>query len=156
MDNMRKWNYIISLITAILGAILIFLSSQLGFAFNASGPGAGFWPGVLGGILVVLAVALFGTSLIKGKGLEEVPVVLNSPANKRVYSMMGIIVIYCILLKTAGFYLSTLLFIPSTMYLMEVRDKKKLIIMPLVTVIFIYIVFGILLKTKLPMPIFMN
>ncbi|MPN42447.1 hypothetical protein SDC9_190004 [bioreactor metagenome] len=82
--------------------------------------------------------------------------ILSSDANKCVYSMMGIIVIFCIGLYVLGFYISTLIFIPVVMYILEVRNKRLMIMTSVLTVSAIYVIFDVLLKTQFPSPIFLS
>lgn len=155
METMKKWNNIISLITAIIGATIIALSNK--FPIKSGGdPGAGFWPLMLGALLIICAIVLFVANIIHKDKEEKKSIALNTPANKCVYSIMGIIVIFCVGLYVLGFYISTLIFIPVVMYLLDVRDKKLMIMTSVITVVAIYIIFGMLLKTQLPSPIFLS
>ena len=56
MTNMRKWNYIVAVVIALLGGAVIAINAQYPIEFGAGDPGAGFWPTMLGGLLIVLAV----------------------------------------------------------------------------------------------------
>lgn len=155
MDTMKEWNNIISIITALIGAGIITLANKFPIKFGGD-PGAGFWPCMLGVLLVICAIMLFISNIIHKDKEEKKSVVLNSAANKCVYSMMGIIVIFCVGLYVLGFYISTLIFIPTVMYLLDVRDKKIMAMTSVITVVAIYVVFGMLLKTQLPSPIFLS
>lgn len=155
MDNMKKLNNIVSIITALIGGGIITLASK--FAIKPLGdPGAGFWPSMLGVILVICAIVLFIINIIHKDKEEKKIVVLNSAANKLVYSIMGITVIFCVVLYILGFYISIILYIPVVMYLLDVRDKKLMIKTSVITVVAIYIIFHMLLKTQFPYPIFFN
>lgn len=155
MNTMRKWNNVVSVITAVMGAFIITLAKK--FPIKSEGdPGAGFWPLTLGTLLVICAIVLFISNIIHKDKEERKSVILGSEANKCVYSIMGIIVIFCIALYVLGFYISTLIFIPTVMYLLDTRDKKLMVITSITTVAAIYIIFGVLLKTQLPNPIFIN
>ena len=48
MTNMRKWNYIVAVIIALLGGAVIAINAQYPIEFGAGDPGAGFWPTMLG------------------------------------------------------------------------------------------------------------
>lgn len=155
MDTMKKWNNVVSVITAIVGFSIIALAKK--FPIKAEGdPGAGFWPLMLGTLLVICAIVLFISNIIHKDKEEKKNVILSSDANKCVYSMMGIIVIFCIGLYVLGFYISTLIFIPVVMYILEVRNKRLMIMTSVLTVLAIYIIFDVLLKTQFPSPIFLS
>ena len=68
---------------------------------------------------------------------------------------MATIVLYCILLKVAGFYLATALVIPVLMYIMGERRIKRILCTMAFGVIGIYLIFDVLLHTKLPVSIFL-
>lgn len=155
MDTMKKWNNVISVIAALIGVGIISLSNK--FPIKSGGdPGAGFWPSIIGAILVICAVGLFILNIVHKEKEEKKSVSLNTPANKCVYLMMGIIVIFCIGLYVLGFYISALIFIPAVMHLLGDRNKRNMIMTSVVTVGAVYIIFGLLLKTQLPGPIFLK
>ncbi len=156
MGNMKKCNYIISGISAILGIIIMFLSQKLSIDFTKHGPGAGFWPFILGIIMTAVSVILFIATVINKKKLEEIPVVLNSHGNKKVYIMMGVITGFCVLLPVIGFYLSMLLFLPLNMLVLGMKSKKKIAIFTVIILVMVYVVFEMLLKTVMPKPFFME
>lgn len=156
MDTMKKWNFAISGISAALGAAIIALASKFPIKLGAGDPGAGFWPTILGSILIFLGVILCFKTATNGAKDAEKKVVLNLPANKRVYIAMGIIIIFCAILYFLGFYIGVLFFIPCTMYLMEEHNVKKIAFTTIITLAAIYIVFGVLLKTPLPAPLFLR
>lgn len=155
MNTMRKWNNVVSVITGLVGAFIITLAKKFPIKYGGD-PGAGFWPLMLGLLLVICAIVLFISNIIHKDKEEKKSVVLNSDANKCVYSMMVVIIMFCIGLYVLGFYISTLVFIPTVMYLLDTRDKKLMTITSITTVLAIYIIFGVLLKTQLPNPIFIN
>ena len=69
--------------------------------------------------------------------------------------MMGVVVIFTILISLLGFYLAALVTIPVVMYLVDYRNYKGIALTSVGTVLFIYLVFGMLLGTQLPKPFFM-
>lgn len=154
MNNMKKWNYAISAIVAILGAVIIYLAAGLPLSTGTGDPGAGFWPAMLGVLLIMLAVILTITTIIKRKDLEKIPVILNQAANHRVYIMMGVIILFLIMMKFLGFYIAAFVFIPVTMFVMGEKNKKKMLFVSVLTMAAIYIIFELVLKTKMPLPFF--
>lgn len=156
MGNMKKANYIISVIMLLVGAGIVALSSSLKIKLGEGDPGAGFWPMMLGVLIIVFSVLLL-ISTIKNKAKLEVKTfTIATPANMRVYILFGIIIAFCLILYLLGFYVASLLFTPAVMYLMEVRNIKKIVLTTVLTLAAIYIIFGMLLNISLPMPIFMR
>ena len=109
MTNMRKWNYIVAVIIALLGGAVIAINAQYPIEFGAGDPGAGFWPTMLGGLLIVLAVVLVFTYQgfkyvgVAGKQISqgmEIPMMY-------MYGIMpvcGIICAICVVIKIITLY----------------------------------------------------
>jgi heme/copper-type cytochrome/quinol oxidase subunit 4 len=57
-------------------------------------------------------------------------------------------------MKFLGFYIAAFAFIPTTMLVMGERSKKKMLLVSVLTLAAIYIVFELVLKTKMPLPFF--
>ena len=156
MVSMKKCNYVISAVTGVLGIVILILSARLGTGFKADGGiSTGTWPAIMGGIMTVAAAVLLIMTLVNGKKYEEMEVALKLPANKRVYAVMGIMVIYCVLLRVLGLYLSGLILGPALMWMLGERNKKKMAIVTAVTLAGIFVIFQLVLGTKLPEPFFM-
>ena len=156
MVNMKKCNYVISAVAAVLGVAIWALSAGLGIGFKEEGGiSAGTWPAITGGIMVGAALILLVMTLVNSKKYEEMEVVLGLPANRRVYLVMGIMVVYCLLLNVLGLYISGLILIPALMWVLGERNKKKTAIVTVVALAAIYVIFSLILGTKLPEPFFM-
>ena len=156
MVNMKKCNYVISAVAAVLGVAIWALSAGLGIGFKEEGGiSAGTWPAITGGIMVGAALILLVMTLVNRKKYEEMELVLGLPANRRVYLVMGIMVVYCLLLNVLGLYISGLILIPALMWVLGERNKKKTAIVTIVALAAIYVIFSLILGTKLPEPFFM-
>lgn len=156
MGNMKKANYIISVIMLLIGAGIVALASSLKIKLGEGDPGAGFWPMMLGVLIIVFSVLLLISTIRNKEKLEAKTFAIATPANMRVYILFGVIVVFCLVLYFLGFYIASLLFIPAVMYLMEVRNVKKIVLTTVITLAAIYVIFGMLLNISLPMPIFMR
>lgn len=154
MGKMRKWNRVVAAVTAVVGIAIMIMSLRFNFFLSSGDPGPGFWPMILGALMILCSIILVVNSLIsKNKQLDEV-VVFWSPAHARVYKMMGVIVLFCIALYVLGFYVAMLIFIPVAMKLMGTKSDKEILIVTLSTLVIIFVAFQIGLKTTLPAPIF--
>ena len=156
MGNMKKANYIISAIMFLVGLGIVVMSSSLKIQIGDGDPGAGFWPMLLGALIIIFAVGLAISTLKNKKMLEEKTFTISTPANMRVYILFGVIVLFCVILYFLGFYIGALLFIPAVMYLLEVRSVKKIVLTTVLTLAAVYVLFGVLLNISLPDPIFMR
>lgn len=156
MVNMKKCNYVISAVAAVLGVAILALSAGLGIGFKEEGGiSAGTWPSIMGGVMVGAAVILLIMTLVNRKKYEEMEVTLKLPANRRVYLVMGIMAAYCVLLNILGIYISGVILIPVLMWILGERNKKKMALVTIVILISIFIIFNMILGTKLPEPFFM-
>lgn len=150
MNNMLLCNYLVGLVGAIIGAMIMQASAAFPMAFTENGPGPGFWPFSLGTALLATAVFLLVYSFLHRSQLHEEKVRLNTGGNKRVYMMMGLVVVFTGLIDILGFYLSAMLMIPAVMKLMDYHNYKYIALTTVCTVVFIYVVFGMVLRTPMP------
>ena len=156
MNNMTICNYIVSVVGMALGALIMNAAAAFPMQFKENGPGPGFWPFSLGGALAVAALVLLVFTFIKRADLAQQRVNLTTAANKRVYIMMGLVVIFCVLINLLGFYPAAAALIVATMKLMDYHNKKGILLTTVLTLAFIYLVFGVLLHTQMPQSIFLS
>ena len=155
MTNMRKWNYIVAVIIALLGGAVIAINAQYTIEFGAGDPGAGFWPTMLGGLLIVLAVVL-AVMTTKNKDKESSKTFsISLPANFLVYQFMGLTVLFCVVMYFLGLIVAALLFIPVAAYMLGARGKG-MFILDVLFVLALYVVFVKLLHTPIPEPIWLR
>ncbi len=143
MNNMAICNYIVGVLGAVIGGLIMQAAAEFPLEFTVNGPGAGFWPFALGCVMMATAIFLLIYTFINKIALSEERVVLTTPANKRVYLMMGIVVVFCVL-------------IIAVMRLMDYHNKKVIALTTVLTLLFIYLVFGMLLNTNMPDSIFLE
>ena len=115
MGNMKKANYIISVIMLLIGVGIVALASSLKIKLGEGDPGAGFWPMMLGVLIIVFSVCLLFSTIKNKEKLEAKAFTIATPANIRVYILFGIIILFCLILYFLGFYVGALLFIPAVM-----------------------------------------
>lgn len=156
MESMLYCNYIVGVVGALIGAAIMKAASAFPMAFTQNGPGPGFWPFSLGAALWFAAALLLVYSVTHRIELKEQEVVLTNPANKRVYVLMGFVVTFTVLITLIGFYGAGLILIPAIMKLMDYHNPKGLVITSVGTMLFIYVVFALILGTKLPQSIFLG
>ena len=156
MKSMLMCNYMVGALGVLVGGLIMQASSSFPMAFTENGPGPGFWPFSLGTAMLAMAVLLLVYNVLNKAELAEQEVSLTLPANKRVYMLMGLLVLFCGLIVVLGFYAAGLILIPCIMLLMEFRDKKVIALSTVGTLAFIYVIFGLVLGTKLPQSIFLG
>ena len=156
MNNMTICNYIVGVVGMVLGALIMSAAAAFPMQFTENGPGPGFWPFSLGCALAVAAVVLLFFTFMKRADLAQQKVNLTTTANKRVYIMMGLMVLFCVFINLLGFYPAAALLIIATMKLMDYHNKKGILLTTVLTLAFIYLVFGVLLHTKMPQSLFLS
>ena len=156
MNNMTICNYIVGIVGMVLGGLIMSAAAAFPLQFTENGPGPGFWPFSLGCALAVAALVLLVFTFTKRADLAQQKVNLTTAANKRVYIMMGLVVLFCVFINLLGFYPAAALLIIATMKLMDYHNKKEILLTTVLTLAFIYLVFGVLLHTKMPQSIFLS
>ena len=156
MNNMTICNYIVGVVGMVLGALIMSAAAAFPMQFTENGPGPGFWPFSLGCALEVAAVVLLFFTFMKRADMAQQKVNLTTAANKRVYIMMGLVVLFCVFINLLGFYPAAALLIIATMKLMDYHNKKGILLTTVLTLAFIYLVFGVLLHTKMPQSLFLS
>lgn len=154
MNNMATCNYIVGTVGAVIASLIMQASAAFPIKFTENGPGPGFWPFSLGSCLLLVAITLLIYTFVNRTKLTEEYVVLTTEANKRVYSMMSVIVAYCVLINLLGFYPASAIMIAIVMRLMDCHSNKLIAVTVFSTLLFIYLVFSIVLNTTLPQSIF--
>ena len=156
MNNMTICNYIVGIVGMVLGGLIMSAAAAFPLQFTENGPGPGFWPFSLGCALAVAALVLLVFTFTKRADLAQQKVNLTPAANKRVYIMMGLVVLFCVFINLLGFYPAAALLIIATMKLMDYHNKKGILLTTVLTLAFIYLVFGVLLHTKMPQSLFLS
>ena len=155
-NNMTICNYIVGIVGMVLGGLIMSAAAAFPLQFTENGPGPGFWPFSLGCALAVAARGLLIFTFTKRADLAQQKVNLTTAANKRVYIMMGLVVLFCVFINLLGFYPAAALLIIATMKLMDYHNKKGILLTTVLTLAFIYLVFGVLLHTKMPQSLFLS
>ena len=157
---MKKYNYGASVVLVIIALWILRQSQTLGVAAEGTAMGSGVWPSILGGAMIILAIALAVETLIKSlkqkktpgdETPDEAPLIdFKSAGMKRIYIMMGIFLVFALLIKLFGFYISLIFLIPATMVLFGERRPKVIAIFTAGILIFVFLVFVLMLDLRLP------
>ncbi len=156
MPSMKTCNIVVAIATLIVGSLIAYVSNGYGIAMSIYGPEPGFWPFILGvGLIIISILIAFDTFRHQDK-LDKITVIFLEPANFSSYRVMLLVIAYIVLLGLVGFYIDTLIFMLTAMYVLGVRDK---LILGGVTLLFlglIYVIFCLCLSITLPLPFFME
>lgn len=156
MVSMKLCNFVVFLMGVVIGGAIMGASAGFPMEITEQGPGPGFWPFLLGLALTVAALVLAVYTLCHRKELTVEKVILGTAANRQVYVMMALLVLFCGLIHLIGFYAAAVVLIPCIMHRLECRDKKLMLFTVVGVTLFIYLVFGQLLHTSLPSSVFLE
>ena len=156
MVSMKLCNFVVFLMGVVIGGAIMGASAGFPMEITEQGPGPGFWPFLLGVALTVAALVLAVYTLCHRQELTVEKVILGTAANRQVYVMMALLVLFCGLIHLIGFYAAAVVLIPCIMHRLECRDKKLMLFTAVGVTLFIYLVFGQLLHTSLPSSVFLE
>ena len=150
---MKKYNYIVSVIMLAFSGYIFYETStyDIGTSFQKN---PAIWPQFLAAALALLSVALIVETLFT-RSAESAEAVINwkSPGMKKVYIMLGLLVVFVVLLKIFGMLIALFLLIPAIEWVMGCRNRVMLIALPVGLVAFVYVFFVVIMKLTLPAPI---
>lgn len=136
----------------ILSVVFLYLLSGY-FFFKASEfrGDAGLFPRLLSGAVAILntihLITVLTTNVENSRNKED-------RESRKLLIIIFLSILYILLIKPLGFVVSSLVFLISTVYLLDVKNKKMGMAIAIITIALIYIAFGIILKVKIPMGIF--
>lgn len=156
MTTLKVCNYVVAILTFIIGGAIAWTSYGYGIEMTVFGPGPGFWPFILAIGLIFVAFLIVFDTLKHKEEFNQKEIVLLSPANIGVYKMMLITGGYIVLIYLAGFYAATFLFMCTAMKLLGAKRISTLLTVSLVFLALVYVLFGQLLHISMPVSIFME
>lgn len=152
---MKKGNTVLAAVCILLGIVVIAISYQYPTAqhYGTGVPGPGLWPMIIAGILILCAIGLLYSTWIRRtgrqEGEEESILSLLTTGNRRVYLVMGILILYVFLLQYLGFLLAT--FALEFLLIQWFARKKPWITAPiaLLITVAVYAIFKYLLNVPI-------
>jgi putative tricarboxylic transport membrane protein len=107
------------------------------------GPAA--FPQVLASLVILLSVFLIITSILKGSDVK-----IRAKRFKQILYSMILLIIFGVSIPYAGFYLATVLFLPTMLFLAGERKWKSIIGVTIVFELFAFAIFDTVLNVPLP------
>lgn len=152
---MRKMNILIGLFSLLFGGVILYLSREMAIVDEFGVPGERFWPFCIACLFIVLGILQCIKTVIQ-RGSSYQTVDLSSYAVKRTYFLGLISIIYAVALNYLGFIVSSLLFIPAVMVMMNEKRAWYLAVASVIMVVVIWLFFTELFNSPLPVPEFMD
>jgi putative tricarboxylic transport membrane protein len=141
-----------TLVLLLLGAGYLAYSTEYPMG-TWNSPGPRVFPLFVGGILVLLAFGRFVQSLQfrKREEREEDDQLTKKPLRaSRPLFLAGVFIMYILMIKGAGFFVSTVAFVVVSSRLIGAKDWVRPFVLALGVVFFCYLLFEVWLKLSLP------
>ena len=101
-------------------------------------------------LMVLGLVAILTTMMIINAICKPAPE-YNFRGGARALFIAGSLLAYILVIYVVGFYIASPIYMGVTMYLLGMRNKKVLFIVPIAVTLFIYVTFDIIMKIPVPM-----
>ena len=148
---MKKYNYGISALLIVIAGLIIRNSLQMNESVSGTAMGPGVWPMILSAVMIILAIVQIVQNLLNKTGeSQEEPIDFKSSSMKRIYITAALVVVFAVLLKLLGFYISMAFLLVTVMLLLGEKRPVRLAAITVGLLAFIYVVFVLLLKLNMP------
>lgn len=133
-----------------IGGVLIILSAIFyGMAGKFVNPSAAVWPrAVLVGIIILSALLVLNG--VKQTAAHADPGLIPLDIIKGPMAALLVIVVYAVLMKFAGYFVSTAIFLPFGMFALGQRNWKAILGVTVGLELFVYVLFVMQLQLRMP------
>ena len=138
---------LVALAVSLLGGTAVWSATALELSAVDGAVGPGWWPTVLGGLLVAGAVAIAAVALRRPDPVPEERV--SAHGLGRLGAVIAAIVVYGIGWQFFHFLPVTVVFLSVLLFVTGGRGIKALVVFPALTAMVLYGVFGLLLRVPL-------
>ena len=133
-----------------IGGVLIILSAIFyGMAGKLINPSAAVWPrAVLVGIIILSALLVLNG--VKQTAAHADPGLIPLDIIKGPMAALLVIVVYAVLMKFTGYFVSTAIFLPFGMFALGQRNWKAILGVTVGLELFVYVLFVMQLQLRMP------
>ena len=133
-----------------IGGVLIILSALFyGMAGKFVNPSAAVWPrAVLVGIIILSALLVLNG--VKQTAAHADPGLIPLDIIKGPMAALLVIVVYAVLMKFTGYFVSTAIFLPFGMFALGQRNWKAILGVTVGLELFVYVLFVMQLQLRMP------
>lgn len=133
-----------------IGGVLIILSAIFyGMAGKFVNPSAAVWPrAVLVGIIILSALLVLND--MKQTAAHADPGLIPLDIIKGPMAALLVIVVYAVLMKFTGYFVSTAIFLPFGMFALGQRNWKAILGVTVGLELFVYVLFVMQLQLRMP------
>lgn len=147
---MKRHDVVAATIFVALGVFVFVETRGYPASLTPGAPGPAFFPLLLAGLLVALAIALFLEAVRSGESVATPPSVFDWRPSARWATVFGSVSIFLLLAEETDFLLLLLPLLAVVMGLMGERRPKTLVMAPTLFVVFAYVVFVRLFGVPFP------
>ncbi|SCM76519.1 conserved membrane hypothetical protein [uncultured Pleomorphomonas sp.] len=149
---MRQSNAIVAILSVLLGAVILWLASDLTHFDEAGVPGEAFWPSAIAWLFIALglvqaAEVAFAPSLHAGRTVD-----LHSTPVRIAFLGAAIALAFAVLLTYFGFIVATAVFVPALMLLMGARSPVQITLTTAGVIAVVWVFFVLIFNNELPPP----
>ena len=129
---------------------VVFLLYNMKYSLGQwANPGPGVFPLIVGGVWVALAIGHLVSNLRRHKTPAKDLLEENKGKTKALF-MIGALVLYLLIVKWAGFFVTTFLFVVISSRLAGAREWGRPLALSIGINLFCYLLFGMWLKLSFP------
>jgi hypothetical protein len=143
----RSVESVVSVILLMLGALVTFESQRLGSGWTTDGPGAGYFPFLIGMLLMVASAGILYQALSKKE--DEPSVFVSTEKLKLVMTVLGPAALYVLAVQVLGIYVASAVYIALFMVLLGKYSWLKGITVAVAVNAFFFCMFEIWFKVPL-------
>jgi hypothetical protein len=148
--TIRHLDQIVALFLAVFGTYLIWSGRQYGF-MQGTTPGAGFFPALMGGFLIVLSLINLARSLV---GVEELKSDMSRGEVVKFAAIVVVMLVFVVITPLVGITIATMLLMVAIGLIIRPSFERAYLLRLGLTSVLIPIaclaVFGMLLRVPLP------
>lgn len=145
---MKRTNIVFSVLSMILGGVVLFLTRSWPESSNGI-PGPAVFPRIIAAIIIACGLAILIRTLLSRNGDEDTAVDYTSKDVRGVYITMAALVLYFILMKYLGFIIDTVIMLTCFFAWFSKKKIYICILMAAVSSLLIYTVFSKALNVSL-------
>lgn len=108
---------------------------------------AGLFPRLISGVLIILNT-LYAIEIYQGKDKDKKK--KDEISHNKLIGIIGLSFLYVVLVNFLGYVITTVIYLPTTMKYLGIKNNKVIVLSSLISVVVIYLCFVTLLDVPIP------
>ena len=138
---------VVAVILLIIGGVVVFESRRLGAGWTSDGPGSGYFPFIIGMLILIASAGMLYEALLSKKKKTE-PFV-DTVQLKRVLSVLVPALFYVLMVSFLGLYLASAAYIALFMVILGKYSWVKSVLIALAVITLFFFMFEVWFKVPL-------